>query len=202
MQNSSSYFFNRSVSQKIFFSTLLTGGFTVFIKIQFVPKLAHPPCLFSRVAYNKCISRNTFCNHSTSANKCKLSNIMPTNNCSIRPYRSAFPYNCLSVLIFSVYCTARICDIGKNHRWAEEYIVFADHSGVNGNVVLHFYIFAQQNFRRYNYILPDVASLANFTIRHDMGEVPDLCAFTYLAALIDDGRWMRKVFLFVSHCMI
>jgi len=88
----------------------------------------------------------------------------------------------------TVDCTAWVDDIGEDAGGAEEDIVLAGNASINGDVVLHFHVVAEYYLGGDDDVLSEVAVFANDGAVHDVGEVPDFCAFTDGAAGIDDGR--------------
>lgn len=95
------------------------------------------------------------------------------------------------VLMLADDSAARIDHIGKYHRWAEEYIVFAMDPGIYTDIVLYFDIVAQAGSGHHHHILPKRTIFANNAVGHDMREVPDLRAFTDAGAGVNDGSWMN-----------
>src|SRR5450631_1288951 len=96
--------------------------------------------------------------------------------------------------MFAAYSTSRIEYIGKYHGRPQEHIVFTDHSFIDRNIVLHFYIISQNYLRRHHYILPDITVVTNYATRHKMTEMPDFSSISYLAALINySSRMCKKI---------
>jgi len=86
-----------------------------------------------------------------------------------------------------------IDNISEYRGGAAKYIVFENDAGVYGNVVLDFDVIADSASGRYNDILPNIASLTDFAIAHDMAEVPYLCVFADGARLIDAAGFVRVI---------
>jgi hypothetical protein len=67
------------------------------------------------------------------------------------------------------------------------------HTSINRHVVLNLDVVAQGNARTHDHVLPNVASITDVAIGHDVGEMPDFSAFSNGAAVIDNGGFMREI---------
>ena len=103
------------------------------------------------------------------------------------------------VALAPIVAPSGIDHVCEHHGWTKKYIVLTNHTGVYGNVILHFYIIAQHNQRGHYYILTHVTVLTNFASGHNMRKVPDFSAGTNLAILINDCGFMRKIRFGFSH---
>ena len=99
------------------------------------------------------------------------------------------------ILIPPYYRTPGINDIRKHHGRAQEYIIFTNNPRIDRNIVLDLDVVAENYPRGYHYILSDIASGTNSGSWHDMGEMPDPAAFTYLTTFIDYGGFMCEELL-------
>src|SRR5207247_2084121 len=84
--------------------------------------------------------------------------------------------------------------VGEHHRRPAEYIVFENHTGVEGHVVLNLHVVADDDVGGHDDVLADVAAPADARTVHDVGEVPDLRVVADLAALIDEAGFVRGEF--------
>src|SRR5262245_49384115 len=84
--------------------------------------------------------------------------------------------------------TAGVDQVGEDHRRAPKHVVFQDHAGVDGDVVLNLDVVADDHIRRDHDVLSDVAPRADRGAGHHVGEVPDLRALADAAPLIDIRR--------------
>jgi hypothetical protein len=57
---------------------------------------------------------------------------------------------------------------------------------------LDFNPIANNDFWGDDYILTNIAIVANFRMRHDMGKMPNFAARSNLAMVVNNGTWMSK----------
>src|SRR2546430_762370 len=86
-----------------------------------------------------------------------------------------------------------ICDVRQNARWPEKYIVFDDHSCVNGHVVLNFDIIPDDRPRIDIHVLTKYAPLTYPRSLHHVRTMPDLRARSDLGTLVDIRGFVREV---------
>ncbi len=161
-----------------------------------MPELAHPAGLARRIPHNQCIRRNLLSYHCARANKGVSTNLISTHNSCISAYTRALANNRLPVFILARDSATRINHIREDTRGAQEYIVFAFNARVDTDVVLNLHVVAQLNTWTNNHILSQIAVFTHHTIRHHMGEMPNLSAFSNGTAFVYKRRFMREVFLF------
>ena len=53
-----------------------------------------------------------------------------------------------------------------------------------------------------NDVLADITTPADYTIGHNVAEVPDFCAFTYAAWFIYIGRFVDKKSILITHDIV
>src|SRR5690606_33482573 len=131
------------------------------IKLQLMPRLAHPSRLFCWVTDHQSIVGNSFGHHRTRANKSVFAYVMTADDGGIRPDRGAPAHMGACILRLEVDDAPGIDDVGEYHRTAEKHVIVAYRAGVNGDVVLHFNVVAQHDLRRHDHNLTDVAVLTD-----------------------------------------
>jgi hypothetical protein len=131
-----------------------------------------------RVSDEKSKWRNTLGDDRSSTDKSIPSNVIATHNRGIGSNGSASANMGSGVLSLSDNGTPRIDDIREYTARPQENIIIADHTFVDGDVILNFYIFTQDDSGRNDYVLTNVASLAQLGTGHNMAKVPDLAVVT------------------------
>lgn len=149
--------------------------------------LAHPARLAPGVSDYQCVIRNIARNHRPRANKREAAYRVPADNRGIGPNSCSLLHQRLLVLVTPVHRAAGIGNIRKDHGRAEKNIVFTNHPGIDGHVILHFYIIAQDDLRRDHHVLTNVATRSDATTRHEVREVPDPGTFPDFTTGVDDG---------------
>mgnify|MGYP003296599570 CR=1 FL=1 len=81
-------------------------------------------------------------------------------------------------------CT-RSCDIGEHAGRAAEYIIFYLHTFVERDIVLDADTIANLHVITYVYILPERAVLAYLSTFLNVAEMPNLCSFANLHAIVN-----------------
>jgi hypothetical protein len=68
---------------------------------------------------------------------------------------------------------ARVDYIRKNHGRTAKHVIFENAAGIDGNVILNFYVIAYGYIGGHHNILANVAAGADLAVFHDMGEMPN-----------------------------
>jgi hypothetical protein len=105
--------------------------------------------------------------------------------------RAAF-YERLSKFTFAFDESSRGIDIRKHARGAAKHLIFKHYSSVKRHVILDLTAAAHAHTRTNHAVLPNDTTLPNVSSRQDVAEVPDLCAGTDAASVIDIGAFMDK----------
>ncbi len=84
---------------------------------------------------------------------------------ALAPMVAPLPNHGFHIFLPSFDGTSGIDHIGENHGGPQENIVFANHPGVDGNIVLDLYIVAKDHLGRYHHILSQVTIFPNYTYR-------------------------------------
>ena len=112
---------------------------------------------------------------------------------ALAPMVAPFPYPGASVISTSYHGTSRVDHVGEYTAGPEEYVVFAGHTFVDRDVVLHLDILAQNHAGRYDHVLANVAVFAQNSARHDVAEVPNLGTFSDACSFIDGGGFVSLI---------
>ncbi len=178
-------------AESILFPAFRAGGFSIRIKIQFIAVGAHPAGLPGRVAGDQGIGRHVAGDHSPGPDKGILPDLDPAEDGGIGADGSPFTDQGFLVFILSFNRAAGVDHIGKDHRRAEKNLVFAGHSGIDADIVLHFDPVTQPHSGHDDHILPQGTILPYDTAGHDMAEMPDARAFSDEGAGVDVGGGMN-----------
>src|SRR5436305_320658 len=109
------------------------------------------------------------------------------NDGGVGSYRSALFYERAAIFMFPFDWTARINDIGEDHRWAAKDVVFEFNSGIDRYIILNLDAIADSHARTDHNVLSEIAVPAYLRSGHYMGEVPDFGSCADVAIRIDDG---------------
>jgi hypothetical protein len=120
--------------------TLRANCHSRLIEFEAVPILPYPTDLPRGIAHQQSIGWHFFGNHGTSTNERVSTNRISANNGSIRPNTGSFSHMRFLVLPPTNNRTARIDHVGKYAGWAEKNVISANHSGINGDIVLDLYV--------------------------------------------------------------
>lgn len=161
--------------------------------MQALSKFAHPADVAGGVADDEGIVGDGFGDDSTGTDEGKPSDIVAADDGGVGSNGGTLLYQGAGIFAFAVDGRARVGYVGEDHRWSEEDIVFADYTGIDADIVLHFHIFAKYHIRANNNVLSDVAIFTNGAVGHDVAEVPDFCSGADVAAGVDDGGFVGEV---------
>src|SRR6185437_10552529 len=100
---------------------------------------------------------------------------------------------CRFVQRVPVHLRTRIADVGKNAGGAEEYVVFNDRAGVDGDVVLNFDVVADYRSAVNVDVLSDDALFSDARAFHDVSKVPDLAARADFRAIVGECGVVHEV---------
>ena len=84
------------------------------------------------------------------------------------PMEAPVPTRVFTYSSFLITLLLGLITLVKTMDGPRKYIVFAYDAGVNGNIVLYFYVTSQLNIGRYDHILAQVAFFANYGTGHNM----------------------------------
>src|SRR5207253_6157733 len=102
----------------------------------------------------------------------------------IRADRRPTPDERLPELVLATHVATRIHDVREDGRRTAEDVVFEDHAGVHGHVVLNLHVVADDAARREHDVLPEVAIPPDRRVAHDVTKMPDLRALPDAAGLV------------------
>ena len=114
-----------------------------------------------------------FCNYGAGAYQSIRTDLVATNNSGIgadtarTPADNRLLYSCLRITALRGLIT-----FVKTIEGPKKNIVLANHAFINRHIVLNLYIAAKHHMRTYHNILADIAVVADYTVGHDMREVP------------------------------
>src|SRR6184192_2399789 len=100
----------------------------------------HPANLPGWITHHEGKRFYCLCYHRPCPNKSKFPDLVTTYNGSICSNGGSRFNQCLPVLIFTDKGTTGIDHISENHGRPQKDIIFAYNAGINGNIVLYFYI--------------------------------------------------------------
>ena len=160
------------------------------------PHLAHPAYLACGIAHHQSVWHNIFGDHRTGTYKGIFTYIVAANYSGVGPYGSPLPHHCPAVTVLAAYCAARIDDIGEHAAWPQEYIISANHTGIDRYIVLHLTVASKSNAWRNHDILADVAPLTKHSTLHNVGEMPDLASGSDRTTLVNHRCRVSKILFF------
>jgi hypothetical protein len=96
-------------------------------------------------------------------------------------------------LVFALYGSARIYDVGKHTAGAQKHIVATGYTRVEAHIVLHLYTTAQHHAARHKHILPQATVGPQHRPGHNVAKVPNLAALAYLGTGIYNGCGVGKI---------
>lgn len=106
----------------------------------------------------------------------------------------------------AVYLGAGVGHIGKDTGRPQKNIVLYHRAGINGHVILDFYVAAYDYIVGHMAVLAEYAILAYFGAGQYMGEMPDLGTRAYFAGLVHIGALMNFHFFcqpfFLEHIFL
>ena len=88
--------------------------------------------------------------------------------------------------------TSRICNVRKNARRPLKNVVRTCNTRIKRDVVLNFYVVAQNNFGRNDDVLTNIAVVSKRTARHDVAKMPNFSAFANRATRVNNGGFVSK----------
>ena len=92
------------------------------------------------------------------------------------------------IKIPALHLAAWVGHVGEDAARTEKDIVFNDDAGVNRHVILNFDVRSNRNIAGNHGILTKDATFPNPGARADVSKVPDVCAITDVATIVDHGR--------------
>lgn len=161
--------------------------------VQFDPTVAYPTANPGRIAEDQCVRRNVTGDDRTGANKGILTNGYSADDRAVGTQRGTLSHEGSSIFVLACNMAAGVDNVGEDHGWSAEYIVFKNHACVDGDIILNLYVVSNANVGRNNDILADVASRSDGATLHYMAEVPDLGVGPDLAGLINIAGWVCEV---------
>ena len=151
-----------------------------------------PTDLFGRVADHEGIRRYIFGDDGTGTDETVLAERVTAHDSRVRADGCTSFDDRLAVLILAADRSTRVDDIGEDHRRTEEHIIFATHTGIDGDVVLDLTVTTEHHIRRDHHVLTDITVLTDDAAFHNMTKMPDLGSFADLATFVHVGRLMYK----------
>ena len=107
----------------------------------------HPAKLLGWISYYERIGRNVFRDHRTRPDESIRSDVIATNDGGVRADAGPSSHMGAGVLTTAVDCAAGVDHIGEHAAGAEEYVVIARDTFVDGDVVLDFDVGAEAHAR-------------------------------------------------------
>jgi len=190
------HFFDCAVFEFVSFPGFFAESITVFIEIELSACFAHPADNAGRASDDKGEVRDIFGYDGPSSNKCKASNSVAANDCAVSAKGSTFPDQGFFVKFradLGIFASG-VCDVGENHGWATENVVFERYPFVYGYVVLELYEVPDDDIVPDVDILTENAVAADAGAALDVGKMPDFGAFADLDIVVDAGAFMNKIF--------
>src|SRR5574344_2651670 len=155
-------------------------------------KPAHPTPLTGRIANNQNISRYILGHHCTGNNKGIISNIMTTDNSSVRPNCRSCSHMCFTILILTAYSTPRVNNISKDTTRAEKHMIPTSNTCRKTYIMLHLAVITENYIGRYHHILSNITPLAYPGPAHNMTEMPNFGTITNNTTLVNNSCRMNK----------
>jgi hypothetical protein len=179
-------------------AALRAASETGLVEVEPMPEFTDPSDLPGRITDYQGIWQYCLRDHSSCADKGKLTDIMTTNNGGICTNASTSPDIGFGIIATPVDGAPGVYNVSKNHGWTKEHIVITGNTFINRYIVLDFNVTAQDYPRRYNHVLSYITFLSYLTACHDMTKVPNLRAAAYYGTLICDSGMMDKIIV-ISH---
>lgn len=179
-------FLDDAVFEAVVFAGFCTGGMAAVVKMESDAELGDPADLDSGISNHQRVGFNRFGDDCAGADEGKFSDVVAADDGSIGADGGPAFHGSFGIFASSDDSASWVDDIGEDAGGAEEDIVLAGNAGINGDVILHFHVVAEHDLGGDDDVLSEVTVFANDGTGHDVGEVPDFCAFTDGTAGIDD----------------
>ena len=125
------------IDELVLFAGGGASGEAVGGEMQFLAMAADPADAAGRIADHQSESRDVLGDYRARTNQTILTQRVATDNRSIGTHRSTTANERLAVLVLARDRRTRVDDVGEDHARAQEDIVRAADTGVDGDVVLH-----------------------------------------------------------------
>src|SRR5690606_33995086 len=153
----------------------------------------HPSPQTCRVPHHQPVVGNIPSDDGSSTNKRILSYRKTTDYRTISTQSGPLPDQGWAKLIHSGHFTARIKDVGENHRGTAEHSVFKGDSLVNRNIILDLDTVPYNHSRPQHDILPDPTVLADPRVFQNVRDMPDGGPFTDRDILVHKSGGVNKI---------
>lgn len=160
---------------------------------QTLSTLTSPTDLSGRVAYDKGVVRDIFGDHGTGTDKGIAADGYPANDRAVGSQSGAFLHQRGAELVHLADGSARVVDVGKDHRRAAKNVVFQRDALVNRHVVLDFAPFTDGHIGADNDVLPDVALFPDPGPGKDMRKMPNLGPRFDADTIVNNRRGMHEI---------
>lgn len=156
------------------------------VEMEANAEFGDPADLDGGVSHDKCVGVDGFGDDCAGTDEGKFSDVVAADDGGIGADGGPAFHGSFGIFASSDDCASGVDDIGEDAGGAEEDIVLTGDTGINGDVVLHFHVVAEHDLGGDDDVLSEVTVFADDGAGHDVGEVPDFCAFTDGTVGIDD----------------
>ena len=132
--------------------------------------------------------------HCSGPDEAVLAQIITANNGGIRSHGGSSPNVGSGVLSPAVHGTPGIDDVGEHTAWTQENVIVAGDALVDADIVLHLDLVSEDHTGRNDHVLAQIAAITHLRALHDVGEMPNLGAFSNFAPRIHHRRFVSKEF--------
>jgi len=105
---------------------------------------------------------------------------------------------CSFVFVLPWHAAARVYYVGKHCRGSAKDVILEDDSRVDGDIILNFYVVADDAARRDDYVLAHIAVFSNHGSLHDVAEMPNLCSLADGAGFVYERGFVDEIMLFLA----
>lgn len=155
--------------------------------------LTHPANLACRHAHHQRIGRYVAVDDRAGADEGVFTHGVAADDGAISPQGRATLDQRVAIFVLTGDATAGVIDVGKDHAWAAENVVFQRDVVVHRHVVLHLHVIADHHLVADKHVLTKGAIPADNRLAADMNPMPDAGVFADLGAFVDDRRRVNRI---------
>ena len=157
-----------AVFETVFFTGFGAGGMATVVEMESDAEFRDPADLDGGVSNNQGVGFDGFGDDCAGANEGEFADVVATDDGGIGADGGPAFHGSFGIIASSVDRTAWVDDIGEDAGGTEEDIVLAGDAGINGDVVLHFHVVAEDDLGGDDDILSEVTVFADDGAGHDV----------------------------------
>jgi len=163
------------------------------VEMKAVTVCADPAALPGGVAQEEAIGGRRMREHGAGADKSIFPDSVTADDSGVGADSRSPADQGVPEFVFPGNGAAGVDDVGEHRGGADKDLVFAGDAGVDRDVILYPDAVAQDDTFADHDILTNVAVVADGSVGHDMGKMPDLRAAADGCARVDDCRRVGKI---------